>query len=66
MANKLKGAGFENVENYPGTELIFCEIDHIHSARAALNKIYSMLRFNRFYEEEESKSPPSACSFCAF
>ena len=53
MANKLKGAGFENVENYPGTELIFCEIDHIHSARSALNKIYSMLKSNRFYEDRK-------------
>ena len=53
MANKLKGAGFENVENYPGTEIIFCEIDHIHSARSALHKIYSMLKYNRFSEDKK-------------
>ena len=38
MANKLKGAGFENVENYPRTEIIFCEIDYIHSARFAYTR----------------------------
>ena len=53
MANKLKGAGFENVENYPGAEIIFCEIDHIHSARSALHKIYSILKYNRFTEDKK-------------
>ena len=53
MANKLKGAGFENVENYPGAEIIFCEIDHIHSARSALSKIYSLLKYNRFSEDKK-------------
>ena len=53
MANKLKGAGFENVENYPGAEIIFCEIDHIHSARSALGKIYSLLKYNRFSEDKK-------------
>ena len=53
MANKLKGAGFENVENYPGVDIIFCEIDHIHSARSALHKIYSMLKYNRFNEDKK-------------
>ena len=51
MANRLKGAGFENVENYPGAEIIFCEIDNIHAARKALFKIYSMLKYNRFNED---------------
>ena len=53
MANKLKGAGFENIENYPGAEIIFCEIDHIHSARNSLHKIYSMLKYNRFSEDKK-------------
>ena len=53
MANKIKGAGFENVENYPGAEIIFCEIDHIHSARNALNKIYSMLKSNNFNQDKK-------------
>ena len=52
VANKLKGAGHENVENYRGSEIFFCEIDNIHSARNALNKIYSMLKSNRFIENK--------------
>ena len=53
MANKFKGAGFEDVENYPGVDIIFCQIDHIHSARNALNKIYSMLKYNRFSRDKK-------------
>ena len=49
MANKLKGAGYENVETYKNAELFFCEIDNIHSARNSLNKIYNMLKNNNFY-----------------
>ncbi len=52
VANKLKGAGYENTENYPGSEIFFCEIDNIHTARNALNKIYSMLKSNRFIENK--------------
>ena len=53
VANKLKGAGYENVENYPGSEIFFCEIDNIHTARNALNKIYGMLKSNRFNEDKK-------------
>ena len=53
VANKLKGAGFENVENYPGSEIFFCEIDNIHTARNALNKIYTMLKSNTFNENKK-------------
>ena len=49
MANKLKGAGYENVEIYKNAELFFCEIDNIHSARNSLNKIYNILKNNNFY-----------------
>ena len=49
MANKLKGAGYENVETYKNAELYFCEIDNIHAARNSLNKIYSLLKNNNFY-----------------
>ena len=52
VANKLKGAGHENVENYPGSEIFFCEIDNIHQARNALNKIYSMLKSSRFSDNK--------------
>ena len=53
MANKLKGAGFENVEYYPGVDIIFCEIDHIHAARSAIHKVYSMLKYNRFSDDKK-------------
>jgi len=52
VANKLKGAGHENVDNYPGSEIFFCEIDNIHQARNALNKIYSMLKSSRFSDNK--------------
>ena len=49
MANKLKGAGYENVETYKNAELFFCEIDNIHTARNSLHKVYSLLKSNNFY-----------------
>ena len=48
MANKLKGAGHENTENYNNAELFFCEIDNIHSARRGINSIYSLLKNYNF------------------
>ena len=53
MVNKLKGAWFENVEYNPGVDIIFCSIDHIHSARSAIHKIYSMLKYNRFSDNKK-------------
>ena len=52
MANRLKGAGHENTENYKDAELFFCEIDNIHTARNGLNKIYSLLKNNDFYNNK--------------
>jgi myotubularin-related protein 1/2 len=52
-ANKLKGAGFENVDNYPGAEIHFCQIENIHTARNALNKIYSLLKNPKFLENNK-------------
>ena len=37
-SNKVKGGGFEDVENYECAKLIFCDIENIHKAREALNK----------------------------
>ena len=37
-SNKVKGGGFEDVENYECAKLIFCDIENIHKARDALNK----------------------------
>ena len=48
MANRLKGAGHENTENYNNAELFFCEIDNIHSARKGINSIYSILKNYNF------------------
>ena len=42
-ANRLKGAGFENIENYKNTQLIFCEIDNIHAVRQSYSKLQMML-----------------------
>ena len=42
-ANLLKGAGFENIENYKNTQLIFCEIDNIHAVRQSYSKLQMML-----------------------
>ena len=53
MANKLKGAGHENTENYNDAELFFCEIDNIHSARNGLNKIYNLLKSNTFFNNKK-------------
>ena len=40
-ANKLKGAGFENINNYPkiDLELIFCGMSNIHAVRSSFQKI---------------------------
>ena len=53
MANRLKGAGHENTENYKDAELFFCEIDNIHTARNGLAKIYSLLKNNDFYNNKK-------------
>ena len=42
-ANRLRGAGFENIENYKNTQLIFCEIDNIHAVRQSYSKLQMML-----------------------
>jgi len=36
-SNKVKGGGYEDVENYECAKLIFCDIENIHKAREALN-----------------------------
>ena len=37
-SNKVKGGGFEDVENYECAKLIFCDIENIHKAREALKQ----------------------------
>ena len=48
MANKLKGAGYENINNYPNIdlELIFCGIPNIHSVRNAYQKLLNNVSYN--------------------
>jgi hypothetical protein len=40
MANKFKGAGYENINNYPEIDikLIFCGLPNIHTVRNAYQK----------------------------
>ena len=38
QSNKIKGGGFEDVENYECAKLIFCDIENIHKAREALKQ----------------------------
>ena len=52
-ANKLKGAGYERVQEYGRTSIIFCEIDNIHVARNALNKIYSIISHPDFHKNKK-------------
>ena len=47
-ANKLKGAGFEDENNYVRTEVKFCDINNIHAARSSLGKIYHILKEKDF------------------
>ena len=47
-ANKLKGAGYENVNNYPDIdmELIFCGMSNIHSVRSSYQKLMNSVSYN--------------------
>lgn len=47
-ANRLKGAGFENVENYENTEIFFCEIDNIHAVRQSYLKLKVLVTNRNF------------------
>ena len=48
MANKLKGAGYENPNNYPNInmEVIFCGIPNIHAVKSSYEKMFSNLSYN--------------------
>jgi len=54
-ANKLKGGGYEDSGpgcNYPNTNLVFCDIENIHTVRSCFEKM-SVLGFN---QKEEWRS----------
>ena len=50
MANKLKGAGYENPSNYPDIDvkIIFCNIPNIHAVRTSFEKMFSSISFNNY------------------
>ena len=47
-ANKLKGAGYENINNYPDIEmeLIFCGMSNIHSVRESFKKLMNNVSYS--------------------
>ena len=52
LANRLKGAGFENTDNYRNTEIRFCEIDNIHCVRNAYIKLNTLVNHPKFLENK--------------
>jgi hypothetical protein len=48
MANKLKGAGYENPNNYSKIkmDIFFCGIPNIHAVRSSFEKMFSTISFN--------------------
>ncbi len=42
LANVLKGAGYENINNYPNIsmEIKYCDMSNIHSVRNSLKQFY--------------------------
>ena len=57
-ANKLKGAGYEDISQYPdiNMELLFCGIPNIHAVRGACHKVYSTLCYKNENEDKKSKA----------
>ena len=57
-ANKLKGAGFEDVSQYPdiNMEVLFCGIPNIHAVRGSCHKVYSTLCFKNENEDKKTKA----------
>lgn len=47
LANRVNGGGFENVDHYSNVDMIFCEIENIHVARAALIKLFQLCLSNK-------------------
>ena len=49
LANVLKGAGYENINNYPNIsmEIKYCDMSNIHSVRNSLKQFYKNVIYNR-------------------
>ena len=62
MANKLKGAGYENTNNYPNInmEVIFCGIPNIHAVRSSYEKMLTNISYNNDNEYGVISNLPSA------
>jgi len=43
VANQAKGGGYEDIDNYPNTELVFMDIANIHVMRDSLRKLKDMV-----------------------
>ena len=61
MANKLKGAGYENTNNYPNIkmEIVFCGIPNIHSVRTSYEKMFTNISYNNDNEYSVIANLPS-------
>ena len=46
LANKVKGAGFENSLNYTNSQVFFCDIDNIHVVRYSFEKMKNLSQLN--------------------
>ena len=57
-ANKLKGAGYEDISQYPdiNMQLLFCGIPNIHAVRGSCHKVYSTLCFKNENEDKKTKA----------
>jgi myotubularin-related protein 1/2 len=53
FANRFKGAGYENTDNYQNTEIRFCEIDNIHCVRNGFIKMNSLCANPKFLENKK-------------
>ncbi len=52
FANKFKGAGFENTNNYKNTRITFCEIENIHFVRGCFEKMHKLLGNPRLWDDK--------------
>jgi hypothetical protein len=52
LANRFKGAGFENTDYYKNAEICFCEIDNIHCVRNAHVKLNQLVTGNKLLENK--------------
>ena len=50
LANRVNKGGYENTKDYyTNCEIIFCDIENIHSVRDAYNKVYELGQSSQIY-----------------